>query len=39
MNNYPQKIEMTCTPDKTTSEFNKNFKEEYIRELKDDVML
>ena len=39
MNNYPQRIDMTCTPNETTSEFNKNFKEECIRELKDDVML
>ena len=39
MNNYPRRIDMTCTPDETTLEFNKNFKEECIRELKDDVML
>ena len=39
MNNYPKRIELTCTPEKNTSELNKNFKEECIRELKDDVML
>ena len=39
MNNYPQSIDITSIPDETTSEINKDFKEECIRELKDDVML
>ena len=39
MNNYPKRIEVTCTPEENTSELNKNFKEECIKELKDDVML
>ena len=39
MNNYPQSIDITSIADETTSEINKDFKEECIRELKDDVML
>ena len=39
MNNYPKRIEVTCTPEENTSELNKNFKEECIKKLKDDVML
>ena len=39
MNNYPQSTDIRSIPDETNSEINKDFKEECIRELKDDVLL
>ena len=41
INDYPQSIDRTSIPDEGTckSESKKDFKEECIRKLKDDVML
>ena len=39
MNTYPPSIDITSIPDESKSESSEDFKEECIRQLKDDVML